>query len=182
MEDLSIVNVVGGGSIGRELNLQHVYRDFPHSDIEYEPETFAAIVIRYDSPKGTVMLYRSGKYSLAGAQSPTEAQSVGEKFIRQLEQLFEEKFNQIEFEIRYLVGTADLGGKLDLNQLAVGLGVDHTEYEPEQFPGLFYRPINEDWFCTLFASGKFVIGGVRSREDLEQIADEIAEKLDCSVK
>lgn len=177
MEDLSIVNVVGGGSIGRELNLQHVYRDFPHTDIEYESKNFAAIVIRYNSPKGTVMLYRSGKYSLAGAQSPSEAQSVSEQFIRQLEQLFGEKFNQVEFEIRYLVGTADLGVKLDLNQLAIGLGVDNTEYEPEQFPGLFYRPTKGSWFCTLFTSGKFVVSGVRSREDLEKIADEIDEKV-----
>lgn len=173
MESISIVNVVGGGSVGRELDLRHVYRDFPHTNIEYEPKKFAAFVMRYDSPKGTIMLYNSGNYSLAGAQSPTEAHRVSERFICQLEQLFGEELKQTEFEIRYLVGTGDLGIELNLNKLAIGLGMDQTEYEPEQFPGLFYRPIKEDWFCILFTSGKCVISGVRSREGLVQTADEV---------
>jgi TATA-box binding protein (TBP) (component of TFIID and TFIIIB) len=47
MKDLSIVNVVGGGSICRELDLLQVSQDFPHSEVEYNPDSFAAVVIRY---------------------------------------------------------------------------------------------------------------------------------------
>jgi len=166
MQDLSIVNVVGGGSVGRELDLRQVYHDFPNSEIQYEPETFAAAVIRYDSPKGTIMLYSSGKYSLAGARSPDEAREVDDLFTSQVQQMLGEDLEIKTFEVRYLVGTADLEVELDLNQVAISLGIDHTEYEPEQFPGLFYRPPGKDWFCLLFASGKAVISGVSHGDKL----------------
>ncbi|MFC6793522.1 hypothetical protein ACFQFH_03235 [Halobaculum halobium] len=40
------------------------------------------------------------------------------------------------------------------------MGIDETEYEPEQFPGLFYRPDEQDWFSILFATGSIIIDGV----------------------
>jgi len=159
MNDLSIVNVVGGGNVHRELKLQEVYRDFPNPQIEYDPEQFAAAVIQYDDPKGTIMLYSSGKYSLAGSRSTAEANEVSEFFVQQLENMLDNEIDNAEFEVRYLVGTADIGAELDLNQISIALGVNHTEYEPEQFPGLFYRPPDRDWFCLLFTSGKVVFSG-----------------------
>jgi transcription initiation factor TFIID TATA-box-binding protein len=49
----------------------------------------------------------------------------------------------------------------------IALGIDVTEYEPEQFPGLFYRPDEQDWFSILFATGSIVIDGVPDMESLE---------------
>lgn len=178
MKDLSIVNVVGGGSTCRELDLLQVSQDFPHSEVEYNPDSFVAVVIRYSSPKGTIMLYASGKYSLAGAKSVSEAREVNEMFIQQLEQLLGEDLVDREFEIRYLVGTADTGTALDLNRVSVLLGIDKIEYEPEQFPGLFYRPSGQDWFCILFSSGKAVFSGAHDKEEFKKISSEVGEKID----
>jgi transcription initiation factor TFIID TATA-box-binding protein len=63
------------------------------------------------------------------------------------------------FRIQNLVCTAELGESLNLNALAIGLGLESTEYEPEQFPGLIYRPPEADSVVLLFASGRVVITG-----------------------
>jgi transcription initiation factor TFIID TATA-box-binding protein len=48
---------------------------------------------------------------------------------------------------------------LNLNALAIGLGLEKTEYEPEQFPGLIHRPSVADSVVLRFASGRVVITG-----------------------
>jgi transcription initiation factor TFIID TATA-box-binding protein len=48
------------------------------------------------------------------------------------------------FSIQNYVCTGEIGTAQNLNALAIGLGLENTEYEPEQFPGLIYRPESHD--------------------------------------
>ena len=41
--------------------------------------------------------------------------------------------------VQNIVVSGDLGETLNLNAIAIGLGLESIEYEPEQFPGLVYR-------------------------------------------
>jgi transcription initiation factor TFIID TATA-box-binding protein len=70
---------------------------------------------------------------------------------------------------------------LNLNALAIGLGLEKTEYEPEQFPGLIYRPSGADSVVLLFASGRVVITGSPDREAVEQtfaaLQDEVTDLI-----
>jgi len=166
MSDLSIVNVVGGGDLHRELDLWQVHSDFLNENIEYDPKTFAGVIIRYKSPRGTVMLFSSGKYNIAGTHSVNEIYDLNSSFVNDVEQMLDEKLNS-NFNHRYLVGTGDLGVKLELNEVIPVLGIEQTEYEPEQFPGLFYYPADVNWFCSLFSSGKVVFSGIESEEQLD---------------
>lgn len=177
MSDLSIVNVVGGGSIGREMDLSQTAQDFPEDSVEYDPCSFEAVVIRYHDPKATVMLYSSGKYSLAGAKSVDGAKSANRIFTSDIEQMIQSELPNKLFEIRYLVATADLGFQIDLNEVMVQIGIEETEYEPEQFPALFYRPANVRWFYSIFGSGKIVINGCQSIEQLKQAYTDIKQEL-----
>lgn len=181
MSDLSIVNVVGGGSIGREIDLLQTSQDFPKNCVEYDPNSFEAVVIQYKSPKATVMLYSSGKYSLAGAQSIDGAESANQMFISGIEQMIQSQLSNHIFEIRYLVATADLGSQINLNEAIVQLGSEETEYEPEQFPALFHRPAGVQWFYSIFASGKIVISGCQSEKQLKQAYSDIKQKITFSV-
>ena len=56
--------------------------------------------------------------------------------------------------IQNIVSSGDLGATLNLNVIAIGLGLEDVEYEPEQFPGLVYRLDNPDVVILLFGSGK----------------------------
>jgi transcription initiation factor TFIID TATA-box-binding protein len=63
------------------------------------------------------------------------------------------------FTVQNIVCIGELNRNIDLNALSIGLGLEATEYEPEQFPGLVYRPSNHPAVTLVFASGKVVITG-----------------------
>jgi transcription initiation factor TFIID TATA-box-binding protein len=81
------------------------------------------------------------------------------------------------FSIQNYVCTGELGQSLNLNALAIGLGLEKTEYEPEQFPGLIYRPLGADSVVLLFASGRVVITGSPDIEAAERALSMLKDKI-----
>jgi transcription initiation factor TFIID TATA-box-binding protein len=173
---MNVVNVVGGGRLGQEVDLSSVYEDVNSVETEYEPETYSALIFRLEEPESTVMLFTSGKYSLAGARSRKEAEEANHYFLSILEPLLG-SFTDTNFEIRYMVCVSDIGEELDLNQVVLTLGIDETEYEPEQFPGVFYRPAKENWFAIIFSSGKIILNGEPNLDSLNIAFEQIKESL-----
>jgi transcription initiation factor TFIID TATA-box-binding protein len=79
--------------------------------------------------------------------------------------------NDSEFEVRNIVLKFELETEFDLSVLAIGLGLDHAEYEPEQFPGLQYRLPDGDGVFLIFRTGSVLLTGVCSEsKGTEQIA------------
>ncbi|MGZ7171974.1 MAG: TATA-box-binding protein, partial [Halobacteriota archaeon] len=66
---------------------------------------------------------------------------------------------------------------LNLNAIAIGLGLENIEYEPEQFPGLVYRLSEPKVVVLLFGSGKLVVTGGRVPEDAANAVDRIVNEL-----
>jgi len=60
----------------------------------------------------------------------------------------------LEIVVQNMVATADLGGELNLDEVAVAFGLENVEYEPEQFPGLVYRVKEPHVVMLLFGSEK----------------------------
>lgn len=75
------------------------------------------------------------------------------------------------FEMQNYVCTGELEDVQNLNALAIGLSLENTEYEPEQFPGLIYRPKTEDAVIIVFGTRKVVITGVRTFEQAQVVFD-----------
>ena len=65
--------------------------------------------------------------------------------------------------VRNIVATLNIGKKLNLNSLVQNLS--KSIYEPDQFPGLIFRTPDSGTFL-IFSSGKIVITGVKSEEEL----------------
>jgi len=122
------------------------------------------------------MLFTSGKYSLAGAKSRKGAEEANQHFLSILEPLLG-RFTDTNFEIRYMVCVSDIGKELDLSQVVITLGIDETEYEPEQFPGVFYRPAEENWFAIIFSSGKIILNGEPSLDSLNMAFEQMKKNL-----
>ena len=156
---VKIVNVVGSGSLDTEFDLKQVAADIG-SIAEYDPDKYPGMYLRLEEEAPLITLYRTGKYIVTGADSEDAAHAIRERFL----DLVADKGMIPEpgdewFQIQNLVCTAELGESLNLNALAIGLGLESTEYEPEQFPGLIYRPSEGDSVVLLFASGRVVITG-----------------------
>jgi transcription initiation factor TFIID TATA-box-binding protein len=63
------------------------------------------------------------------------------------------------------VGSCDVGFKISLERLQIQHEKFST-YEPEIFPGLIYRMLSPKIVLLVFASGKIVLTGAKTKEDI----------------
>lgn len=83
-----------------------------------------------------------------------------------------------EIVVQNIVSSADLDRSLDLNAIAISLGLENIEYEPEQFPGLVYRLDEPNVVALLSGSGKLVITGGQEVDDAKQAIGVLADRLE----
>ncbi len=72
--------------------------------------------------------------------------------------------NEAEITIQNIVASANLGGKIHLEEAARQL--PKSMYEPEQFPGLIHRMPDPKTVILLFASGKLVCTGAKKEAEV----------------
>jgi transcription initiation factor TFIID TATA-box-binding protein len=161
--------------IGTELNLQELAISLDGAD--YEPERFPGLVYRLKDPKTATLLFRSGKVVCTGAKSLDQLNQAISNVTTHLCKVGVSLDQELEIEVQNLVATADLGQKIDLSVIAITLGLERVEYEPEQFPGLVYRLDEPKTVILLFSSGKLVCTGAKKPEDVEAAVDKISEEL-----
>jgi transcription initiation factor TFIID TATA-box-binding protein len=174
---IEVVNVVGSGSLGREFDLSVVSEELD-SVADFDPGKYPGIYVRFSEDSALVTVYRTGKFIVTGADSVEELQGVKAEFLALLESNGIVRKDDLEwFKVQNLVCTTVLGEDLNLSALAVGLGLEQTEYEPEQFPGLIYR--NPDFECVtlIFSTGKAVITGSSDLDDVKAVADYLIQEL-----
>jgi transcription initiation factor TFIID TATA-box-binding protein len=76
-----------------------------------------------------------------------------------------------KIDIVNIVGTADVGSEIDLEAMSDIL--ENVMYEPEQFPGAIYRMNDPKAVLLIFSSGKLVITGAKTEEQVHEAADKI---------
>lgn len=174
-DTVKIQNVVGSTGIDQELALEQLAKDLKGSD--YNPDNFPGLIYRLQDPKATTLIFRSGKIVCTGSQSVellTEAINI---VFGELSQLGIPVPDTPDITIQNIVSGADLGEALNLNALAIGLGLESVEYEPEQFPGLVYRLDEPSVVILLFGSGKLVITGAKTYEEAVEGVEVVAERV-----
>src|SRR6266581_1587886 len=162
MAKIKIENVVASTSLGGELDLQAIALAL--GGAEYEPEQFPGLIYRLKEPKTATLLFRSGKVVCTGAKSLEHVKTAIDMVAKQI-------------EVQNIVASSDLGTEINLNAIAISLGLEKVEYEPEQFPGLVYRIDEPKVVVLLFGSGKLVCTGARKPSDVEQAVEKITEEL-----
>ncbi|MDD1767530.1 MAG: TATA-box-binding protein [Methanomassiliicoccales archaeon] len=144
---------------------------------EYEPEQFPGLIYRLKEPKVANLLFHSGKVVCTGAKNLDQVKLAIEKTIKQIEKAGIHIKKEPEIIVQNIVATSYLGQKINLNSIAVSLGLEKVEYEPEQFPGLVYRLDVPKVVLLLFGSGKMVCTGARKPKDVEDAVDKITTEL-----
>ncbi len=169
-------NVVASAGIEQELDLLTVAMDLEGAD--YDPEQFPGLVYRMDDPECAALIFRSGKIVCTGASSTAAVFEAMEIVFDELRALDIPIADDPEVTVQNVVSSADVGASLNLNAIAIGLGLEHIEYEPEQFPGLVYRMDEPDVVALLFGSGKLVVTGGTGRDDAAAAVTAITDRLD----
>lgn len=175
VETLTIENVVASTGIEQELDLAALAGDLEPA--QYDPEQFPGVVYRMQDPKAAALIFRSGKMVVTGARSMAAVGAAVEEIFDAFRGLDIHVPEDPEFIVQNVVTSGDFGQQLNLNAIAVGFGLKAIEYEPEQFPGLIYRPPEVETVTLLFGSGKTVITGGSHPEDAEETIITIHEQL-----
>lgn len=157
---VSVVNMVGSGTLSIELDLLSVQDDIAATEAKYDAENYPGLYVTLCDGMPTVTLYRTGSYHISGATSEGELLEVRDLLLSRLRDLgLAVSGEGDDFSVRNVVCVADLEQDLNLTTLAIEFGLEKVEYEPEQFPGLVYRPDSFNVVFLLFGSGKVVITG-----------------------
>ncbi len=128
-------------------------------------------------PKAATLLFRSGKVVCTGAKSLEDVKTAIDLVAKQIEAAGIPINKNPEIVVQNIVASSDLGAQINLNAIAITLGLENVEYEPEQFPGLVYRLREPKVVVLLFGSGKLVCTGARKPADVEHAVEKITAEL-----
>ena len=134
---------------------------------------------RLSNPKTATLLFRSGKANCTGAKNIENVRKtvviIADKLRKMGIELY--KNEELKIVIQNIVAISDLETGLNLNEVAMGLGLEKVEYEPEQFPGLVYRIEEPKVAMRLFGSGKIVCTSARKTEDVSIAVEKLSKEL-----
>jgi transcription initiation factor TFIID TATA-box-binding protein len=173
--EVKVENVVASSSAEAPLDLQKISMRL--EDAEYVPEKFPGLIYKLKEPKTALLLFTSGKIVCTGAKTPEMVHKAVNTVLGEISKLGIEVTDDPEIIIQNIVATSDLKKELNLNSLAISLGLEKVEYEPEQFPGLVYRVDEPRVVALLFGSGKIVCTGAKVIKDIEIALNEIVREL-----
>ena len=161
-DSIRIENVVASVTLNQRFDLNAIVKGNP--GVEYRPEKFPGIVFRLKKPKTAILIFSTGKMVCTGAKSEKKAKKAVKKVVKELKNSGIIILGKPEIKIVNMVASADLLGRIELEDAAYSLG--RTMYEPEQFPGLIYRMDEPKVVILVFSSGKIVCTGATKEEDV----------------
>lgn len=157
-------NVVSTFSLGiTGLNLKKVAMKYAF--LEFNPQTFAAAIMRIRYPRTTALAFQSGNMVCTGARDLYLSRLAARKYCR----IFQSVGIPVcfkNFKIQNIVASATVGFTIKLQEIAEAYG-PYVQYEPDLFPGLILRSINPKLVFLIFRSGKIVITGGKRVEDIQ---------------
>ena len=173
-----IENIVATVSLDQELNLSVIERNVPN--VEYDPDQFPGLILRLEAPKITALIFKSGKMVVTGAKSTAEIIRGVKRIIKLLIKHGTLIVTRPKVQIQNIVASANLGVEVNLEKAALLL--PNSMYEPEQFPGLIFRMDDPKVVFLIFSSGKMVITGAKSEEEVHRAVEKvyiILKERDC---
>lgn len=178
---VEIVNVVAGGSLNREIDLNHLREELGHSEVvatEFAENAPWQLLIRLTEQPGMMILYRTGKYILRGGHSfdtLTEARDIFTNLFIEYEVIISK--NDLSYCLQNIVFLEIFQTTTDLNKAVLELGLNHTEYEPEQFPRIIYRSEECEAVAIIFTTGKAIVTGTVDQNEAVNIANVLRDRL-----
>ena len=175
---MEIVSTMGTGSLGRELDLETFSSELEkhlgnHVDSNF---TNSMVTIRLEEDGPAYTVYRTGTFQIRGAKTEDHLAAAADRFRSVLSEIGVE-VPEYEFRHATSVFMEDFDHEVNLEALTIALGMEHTEYEPEQFPGVIYRPPEFEVTLLVFASGKAIIGGTSSRNEAASAIQHLEDEL-----
>lgn len=175
IESLKVENIATSISVNQELDVDALEENI--DGIKNTTDNFPGVVYDTSIESVVILLFRSGKMVCTGANT-TE---LVEKGVNEIYDVLEEvgiDIGEREYTVENLVAGFELGQFINLNNIAIALGLENIEYEPEQFPGLVYRPQEHNAVVLLFSSGSCIVTGTTTVDESEALVTHTLDVLE----
>jgi len=175
-----IQNVVASINLFTTIDLVTSYQTLIDDDdlfVSYNPETFPGLILKIKKPKISSLVFSSGKLVLTGAKS-TEMVHEG---VVQMTKILRTVGTKIDEDPEIIVQNIVASGHFNhrtINLELAALWLEHSMYEPEQFPGLIYRLAEPKTVLLLFQSGNLVCTGAKTEAQVRQAVENTYITLD----
>ena len=166
--------MVASADIRQKIDLITITKKFPKT--EYHPKQFPGLVFRLKIPKTATLIFSSGKMVCTGSKSEEQAIKAVNTVVQKLREGKIEVLSEATIQIQNIVASANLGGKVYLEEAARQL--PKSMYEPEQFPGLIHRMAEPKTVILLFASGKLVCTGAKQSAEVYRAVNNLHNNLE----
>lgn len=163
-----VQNIIASVHLGQELDLRTIAVSARNA--EYNPKKVNAVIMRIRDPKSTGLLYRCGRMMVTGAREEEDARLGARKMAKICQRADHPNIRFCGFRVENMIATVNCRFPVRLE----GLAYNHREYcsyEPELSPGLVYRynPQDNKIVLLFFVSGKVIITGCKSREEIHNV-------------
>tara|TARA_Y100000310_G_C20660372_1_gene804408 strand:+ start:821 stop:1381 length:561 start_codon:yes stop_codon:yes gene_type:complete len=172
-KEIEIVNIVISSDLKKDIPLEKMAATL--SNTEYNPEQFPGLVLRIKEPKTTALVFSSGKIVCTGARNMADVDKAILAIIKSVKKLNIVVTVTPEIKVQNIVASGSVG--MDLNLNVLGIKLPHTEYEPEQFPGLVHKLKGTNATFLLFSNGKIVCTGTKTEQEVNETTDKLIEVL-----
>ena len=161
-----IQNVVATVDLRCKIKLNQAASIMPAREVRYIPEQFPGVIVKIKKPRVTILIFSTGKLVITGAKSAEMIREAVEVISELLREVGHNIAYEVTITVQNIVASGTLGKRINLELAALLL--EHTMYEPEQFPGLIYRMQEPKVVLLLFQSGKLVCTGAKKEEYVDQ--------------
>ncbi|HIH74504.1 MAG TPA: TATA-box-binding protein [Methanosarcina sp.] len=173
---ITVQNIVASTALAEDFDLDKIEAELEGA--QYNKTKFPGLVYRIQNPKACFLIFTTGKVVCTGARNVESVYPAIVTLANKLKDIGCEKIDpEPEVQIQNIVASADLKTTLNLNAIAIALGLENVEYEPEVFPGLVYRIEAPKLVVLVFSSGKLVIAGGKSPGDCKEGLRIVREEL-----
>lgn len=163
-------NMVGTFDLRCKIDLAALAKNT--ANCTYDPRRFAAAIIRYRTPRVTILVFSTGKCVASGTKTDGDMQKTVGKLCRTLaDRLGGGKCLRPQITVQNMVFSSKAPFQLKIDALYEKLRSVHTFrrcfYDPITFPGIRCKVSGENSVSVLiFASGKIICTGVRNDTEL----------------
>jgi transcription initiation factor TFIID TATA-box-binding protein len=178
-ESLKIENIVASGTIAESIDLAELSSKVENCDLN--KKRFPGAVYHIADPKIACLIFSSGKVVITGLRTDAALAKGIAILKKKLKEVGIEPLKEPRIAITNMVCSYNLGRYINLNKLTVTLNVENVEYEPEQFPGLVFRIADPKIVVLIFSSGKIILTGGKTLEDVRKGLDVLEKKLESVV-
>jgi len=175
MTDVIIDNIICFIEPAESFDIENLSEKIPNT--LYNPEEFEGLSIKYNDLKTAAIILSNGKIICTGAKNMENAEKTITRTITKINKTGLSIKEDFVIKIENIVASINLYKDLHLSSIANGLMLQNVTYEPENFPGLIYKPGDSCVEVLLFSSGKVVCVGAKSIDEATKAINEMEEKL-----